>query len=405
MAINPKRLRCTEKAPVDGDDLIDRISDLPNEILCHILSFLPTKYAAGTSILSKKWQNLLPLIPNLRLQLDDSLLLHPESPPTTHLTSFTKFANNLLNVTLLDVPSLYSLTLICYRFTDDHFIANWINAALRLNIKRMNILIRRPHHHRFLLNTLFGCNLVSLNLLLNFPYHVTEFRFSFPKLKHLGVLFTRFHPVNALLACCPVLERLVLLFNCYYFYPGAKLQIRVPSLKVLKIVIPYGWVDSVVEIDAPELLSLKYFGCLPVRYLGNKMKSLLLAVLDLQDNAVSNGYDSNELAAVILKACAGVQHLWLSKKFILMLYRHPHHLPRFHKLVDLVIQDMKCHGWELLPSLLNSAPNIKNLYIKEGFDNERFESFKASVIESMSIVLARQVGEYFHLVIERKVEN
>lgn len=44
---------------------IDRISSLPDEILSHILSFLPTKYAVATSILSHRWIDIWTKIPVL----------------------------------------------------------------------------------------------------------------------------------------------------------------------------------------------------------------------------------------------------------------------------------------------------------------------------------------------------
>ncbi|KAL6559818.1 hypothetical protein OROGR_004935 [Orobanche gracilis] len=421
----PKRRRYTEKAPVNGkttdDDGsntngMDIISNLPIEVLCHILSFLPTKYAVGTSILSTKWKNLLPLIPNLRLCIQDNLLLHPESASTTDLISFMKFADTLLNVTLRDVTSLRSFTLICKKFDDGRLIASWISAALRLNIKRMDIRIQRPKNTSFLLNSLFGCHIVSLNLFLHFSQDVTEFRFSFPNLKMLCVQYMRFHPVNVLLACCPVLEYLILQ-NCYCYDPGERLRICIPSLKALKlwtcipspkaskIVRRLYWVNCVIELDTPELVYLNHCGYLPIRYLAEKMKSLWLARLDLYENVGRHLFDSDEQAAVILKVCADAEQLWLSETFISMLYRHPHRLPRFQKLVDLAIKNMNSHAWEVLPSLLASAPNLKNLYLKGGFDNQCYEIFKGFVKESMSICLSRYTDKCFHLAIERKVEN
>uniref|UniRef100_A0A1J3JCP5 Putative F-box protein n=1 Tax=Noccaea caerulescens TaxID=107243 RepID=A0A1J3JCP5_NOCCA len=53
----------------------DSISRLPDEVLGQILSLLPTKIAASTSVLSKRWRHLLPLVHNL--DFDDSMYFSP----------------------------------------------------------------------------------------------------------------------------------------------------------------------------------------------------------------------------------------------------------------------------------------------------------------------------------------
>lgn len=299
---------------MDDDGGIDIISNLPREILCHILSFLPTKYAVGTCILSTKWKNLYSLIPNLIVQLDDTLLLHPQPLSSSHLVSFMCFVNRLLYVTLRDVNSILAFDLNCRYFNDGQQIGNWVRAALCLNIKEFSLQMHLLKNPTVLFDSLFGCNIVTLNLFLYFDDFAPECRFSLPNLTTLSVKHTKCYVVNALIASCPLLEKLIV-DDCICSF-GEKLQICSPSLKALKLYIGSFSRSGEIELDTPKLEYLSCCGFLALNYSVRSLNSLWGAYFNLDEDAAVYAYQYGERAIELVKACSNAGCLGLSDAFI-----------------------------------------------------------------------------------------
>ncbi|KAM0017032.1 putative F-box domain-containing protein [Helianthus debilis subsp. tardiflorus] len=57
-----------------SENVDDRLSMLPEDILALILSLMPTKYAVQTSILSKRWRYTWTFVTNL--DFDYTMLMH-----------------------------------------------------------------------------------------------------------------------------------------------------------------------------------------------------------------------------------------------------------------------------------------------------------------------------------------
>ncbi|MED6196821.1 hypothetical protein PIB30_050902 [Stylosanthes scabra] len=60
-----------DDSDIDMEGLEDRLSDLPDCILIHIMSFLTTKDVVCTSILSRRWKDLWKHVPSLVLRITD----------------------------------------------------------------------------------------------------------------------------------------------------------------------------------------------------------------------------------------------------------------------------------------------------------------------------------------------
>ena len=117
------------KSEASGED---RISQLPDAVLRHILSFIPsTKCVVRTSILSTRWKHIWTCVPNL--YFDDAEF--------SSSADFVAFVNRVLLVR--DSSAIQKFHLHCNRCHAEDFsrIDGWIRTAVRYNVVELDLCI------------------------------------------------------------------------------------------------------------------------------------------------------------------------------------------------------------------------------------------------------------------------
>lgn len=111
------------------EEAIDHISGLPDAILGHILSFVPTNSSVKTSILSKRWQHVWTKVPALdftQMPSSNGFEMFYRKPSREHEICFRRFVDRVL--LYHDVFYLQHLRL---HFGDDNFkFKSWLDAML-----------------------------------------------------------------------------------------------------------------------------------------------------------------------------------------------------------------------------------------------------------------------------------
>ncbi|CAA0808506.1 Unknown protein [Striga hermonthica] len=231
---------------------IVRLSSFPDEVICHILSFLPTKRSVATSILGKRWRLLWAHLPSLHFSVIDFKEEGTQASDIIHMVILRHKAKRMETLTL------------DYVKCNEYQLETWITTAIERGIPNLYLELDFDTFPR----SLFNCKtIVELKLDNNStPLSALE-NVSLPSLKKFYVsnlICENDDALHRFLSGCPSLEELNMAVHFGYNYVGC-VDISSPTIKTLKLDIGIFFsrynLEYRIIINSPALRYLKVDGC------------------------------------------------------------------------------------------------------------------------------------------------
>lgn len=252
------------------EERLDFISRVPDSILSYILSFLPTREAVLTSILSSRWRTVWTLVPTLDL---DQRKLSKTFVDQSSCATLGDILSNLwmLRNTVPNSTPIQKLRIHWFTHCFPLHAHTWIRANILHGLQDLDLSISTPLE---LPRCLFFCTtLVLLKLKGQFLLNPVPSASTLPSLKTL--LLQRVHYANpnslsTLLAACPLLQDLTLIvfgsdlerLDNNNAASAAKFNIivLVPTLETFLLHLQDLWYSHKIQINAPALKSFQFLG-------------------------------------------------------------------------------------------------------------------------------------------------
>ncbi|MED6144455.1 hypothetical protein PIB30_015664 [Stylosanthes scabra] len=211
---------------------MDRISSLPDSILCDILSYLPTIEAVCTSILSRRWRHLWKDLQVFDIDFEPFRL---SSKYEERHARFDSFVNAILSQRNADSYPIQKFRLACFR-SSEKSISTWLDAVIGPCLQELHLdlnIISKLDDPITLPQEIFTCPLLKslvLEGLINLFDGPEVPNVYLPSLKNLELEIYN-GDINELLSGCPAMENLKLDLEEFVFCIP---QLRMPhTLKTL----------------------------------------------------------------------------------------------------------------------------------------------------------------------------
>ncbi|CAH8278544.1 unnamed protein product [Arabidopsis lyrata] len=214
---------------------------LPDDLLVQILSFLPTKKAASTSLLSKRWRTMFTFSPNL--DFDDSIFCQPRKKnrnknPNDVQERFNDFVDKAFALKGSENINKFSLKLSRTYKEKLYNIDRWICNALEQGISEFHLDIKPTWYgwHDLPSEVFTSTTLVKLSLGTTLRCQGLPSDTSLPALKILfldSILFEEDQSFDVFLAACPALEDLTIHYK-HYVQNGAEVTDLITGIRNVK---------------------------------------------------------------------------------------------------------------------------------------------------------------------------
>ncbi|KAK7309923.1 hypothetical protein RJT34_07053 [Clitoria ternatea] len=349
------------KKKANSDDHIDRISDIPSNVIDNILKHLPIDELIRTSILSKKWRYKWSFSPTLEFENDFF-------QKYKHL-KYLETSNIISNVLLLHIGPIYKFSLHIPTNIPIKMecLSKWILFISRNGIQDLKLVnfqidaFQTPSH-------LFSCQELTCLKLQSFKMSIPSNFKGFKNLLELHLFYIRFEStaLDSLISGCPLLGVLIV-SHCSGF---EHINVSTPTLKLLNV---EG--DHIIKSVCSERV--------------NNLHDLKLIAKKPWDNSQSGRI------SYLIKGMPNIENICLGPGYI-KIFSIGCIPPQMRQISSNCLKHLALKGVNLnearellwITSLLKSSPNLKELFIK-------CDSQAMPLVEQQQIVLESNCNRYY----------